>query len=83
LETPQWRKAHLVDGVTYSAVEEPDLFFPSAGWNSEPHDDESHREWVRVELDQIFAVNRVDLYPRTDDGFLGAGFPVDFEIRVS
>ncbi len=78
-----WSRANLVDGVTYSAVAHPDLFYPSAGWNSDPHDEENHTEWVRVELAGVFWVNRVDLYPRTDDGFSGAGFPVDFEIRVS
>ncbi|HSD87241.1 MAG TPA: discoidin domain-containing protein, partial [Kofleriaceae bacterium] len=39
-------------------------------------------EWVALELERARPVSGVTLYPRTDTGKAGMGFPIDFAIQT-
>lgn len=50
------------------------------GWSS-AQTDVNHTEWVEFTFPQR-QFNRVDLYPRTDAGHVGANFPANFTIEA-
>lgn len=52
-------------------------------WSSGNNLFNNHTEWINVDLGKKHAVSRVDLYPRSNIGEVGEGFPVDFTIQVS
>ena len=54
----------------------------STGWTSNDNLDSDHTEWIAVDLGQECNINRVDIYPRNDSE-IGAGFPINFTIKVS
>lgn len=71
-----WSTANATDGLQQSLVS-------SLGWSSSSNLTVSHREWVAVDLGSAAQVDQVVLYPRTDAGSIGYGFPQDFTIQVS
>ncbi len=71
-----WSTGALVDGQRTSV--------PGAlGWSSSSNMTINHTESVTVDLGRVRPASRVDLYPRSDSGSLGAGFPIDFTVAVS
>lgn len=52
------------------------------GWGSWSSTDVDHEEWVAIKLPGKQAINRVDLYPRSDGQYTGDNFPADFTIEV-
>ncbi|MBD0380906.1 polysaccharide lyase family 8 super-sandwich domain-containing protein [Paenibacillus sedimenti] len=71
-----WNAAYAVDGQRISAG-------TSNGWTSNSSLSVNHSEWIQADLGAVYAINKVDLYPRSDSGNVGQGFPVDFTIQVS
>ncbi len=71
-----WNAAHAVDGQRISAG-------TSNGWTSNGSLTVNHSEWIQVDLGAVYSLGKVDLYPRSDSGSVGQGFPVDFTIQVS
>ncbi|MBM7564780.1 hypothetical protein JOC55_001721 [Paenibacillus sacheonensis] len=55
----------------------------SNGWSSSANLSANHTESVTLNLQATRSVTKVDLYPRNDNGNVGAGFPVDFTIQVA
>jgi hypothetical protein len=78
-ETPGWMSEYLVDGITHST----DL--KRKGWSSAFGIDANWRgcnEWVEIDLDAIYRINRVAVYT-INDSSVDSNFPVDFRIQVS
>jgi large repetitive protein len=69
-----WNTAALVDGNTTSVA-------GALGWTSSSFTSANNTVWVQVDLGTIRAIDRVDLYSRTD--FIGMCFPQAFTIAVS
>ncbi|MGZ0149131.1 discoidin domain-containing protein [Kribbella sp. WER1] len=67
-----WSAAAAVDGRRTSDAS-------SMGWTS----DVGPSAVFKLDLGAVRSIGRVDLYPRTDGGNLGAGFPVDYTVEVS
>ncbi len=78
LESWGWGSSLLVNGIRTSES-------GALGYSTWSPDSLSvnHQEWVTVELAAPHNLNKVILYPRSDAGKLGYGFPVDFKIQVS
>jgi hypothetical protein len=78
LENWGWGSALLVNGIRTSES-------GAMGYSTWSTDSLSvnHQEWVTVELTAPHNLNKVILYPRSDTGKLGYGFPIDFKIQVS
>ncbi|THF76090.1 discoidin domain-containing protein [Cohnella fermenti] len=53
------------------------------GWSSSSSLYENHTEWFSVDLEALHTLDRIELFPRNDDGNIGEGFPIDFTIQVS
>ena len=53
------------------------------GWTSWDLTQFNHQEWVQVDLEGVYSVRRVVLYPRSDGQQAGYGWPVNFHIEVS
>jgi Trypsin/F5/8 type C domain len=70
-EADGWGAAGIDDGSTTS------------GWSSDSDTTQNHSEWIGVNLLSVIPLSRIDLYPRSDGSFTGAGFPVDFSVQVS
>lgn len=71
-----WDKNDAVDGLRTSGGS-------SMGWSSMNSLTTNHTEWILVDLDSIFLVEKIDLYPRNDGVNAGYGFPANFTIQVS
>ena len=72
LENGGWLMEHLVDGIRETNP-------ARKGWSSVlgiPVNKRC-REWIMIDTEAIYRINRVDIYPAED------GFPVDFRIQVS
>ena len=44
---------------------------------------ENSTQWIKIDLGDVYTISQVDLYPRPDEGNVGAYFPIDFVIQVS
>ena len=76
-EANGWHKVDAVDGKL-------DTNDPIArGWSSNNTIDVNHTEWVQVDFGTNHLINKVDLHPRDDAGWVGSGFPIDYTIQVS
>ncbi len=73
-ESGGWARANLVDGKLRSTA-------LSMGYSSQGSAS-NHSEWIEIRLGSIQNFSEVILYPRSDAGFVGVGFPVDFKIQV-
>ncbi len=71
-----WGLAHINDGQRTSMPS-------SMGWSSTNSTGSNHTEWVQLDLDTNASLNRIDLYPRSDAGNVGQGFPINFTIAIS
>lgn len=76
LEGSYWAKSNVVDGQTGSTT-------TSLGWTSDGNLTTNHTEWLQADLGETNFVDRVDLFPRSDVGSVGAYFPIDFTIALS
>ncbi|WP_328995427.1 hypothetical protein OG394_12555 [Kribbella sp. NBC_01245] len=56
---------------------------PNHGWSSQWGRTDNHPESVRLTLPSARTPSRIDLFPRTDPGNEGKGFPIDFTVRVA
>lgn len=52
-------------------------------WVSDNSVSTNHTESIVLDLGKRYAVSKVDLYPRNDEGNVGQGFPVNFTIQTS
>jgi serine/threonine protein kinase len=71
-----WSIAHINDDVTNSTP-------GSMGWSSAGDFVVNHTEWITFDFGSSLAVGRIDLFPRSDPGNVGQGFPVDFTVQLS
>lgn len=55
----------------------------SNGWTSQSSLGANHTESITFDLGSDKTVGEVDLYPRSDAGYVGGGFPVNFTIKTS
>lgn len=69
LEGWGWSKPFIVDGNM------------NDGWSSAIGNYTNEIEWVELDLESVYSIGKVMLYPRTD--LQGEGFPIDFNIKVS
>lgn len=78
LENWGWASALLVNGVRTSES-------GALGYSSWATDSllVNHQEWVTVALADPHRLNKVIIYPRSDAGKQGFGFPIDFVIQLS
>jgi len=75
IENYGWGLSKLNNGVTAGS----DL-----GWTSNSYTDNgNHNEWVKLDLGSSTPINKVVMYPRSDSGNEGKGFPVHFTVDVS
>src|SRR5258708_2400939 len=70
-----WFRQNLVDNL-------PNAVPGIAGFHSNPTSS-NHSEWITVDLGANYTFNRVKLYPRNDEGWVGEYFPVNFVISCS
>jgi hypothetical protein len=76
-----WFRQYLVDDMPDSIA--GFTGFPSImGFHSTPTSS-NHSEWITVDLGANYTFNRVKLYPRNDDDWVGEYFPVSFVISCS
>ena len=71
-----WGIARINDGQQTSTAS-------SMGWSSNTTTGSNHTEWVQLNLGTTVTLNKIDLYPRSDAGNVGQGFPINFTIAVS
>jgi serine/threonine protein kinase len=71
-----WGIAHVNDDITTSTPS-------SMGWSSDGDFVINHTEWITFDFGSSLSVGRVDLFPRSDPGNVGQGFPIDFTIQLS
>lgn len=71
-----WAVDKLTDNSRNTNIE-------SAGYSSEAFSNAACTVWVMIDLQEICEIGRVVLAPRSDNGFRGAFFPVDYSIDVS
>ncbi len=79
----RWSLVNLFDGNRGSV---PDFFAVGTdnyGWSSNLRPSVDSTEFVQFDFGTPQSLERVDLYPRNDNGLTGEGFPVDFTIDVS
>jgi hypothetical protein len=76
LEAAPWGRAKAVDGVLTSTA-------TSLGWTSTSATGANHSEFFQVDLGTSTAINQVSLFPRSDAGNVGQGYPVNFTIQTS
>ena len=55
----------------------------SYGWSSMASYTANKTEYIVIDMLKSYSISNVDLYPRTDSGNLGKGFPEEFKIFVS
>jgi hypothetical protein len=71
-----WWAGYAIDGQTAS--------MPSTlGWSSSANLSSDHPEWYEVDLGSPMTFNQVNLWPRSDAGNVGQGFPPSYDIAVS
>jgi hypothetical protein len=71
-----WFAGYGNDGQTLS--------FPSTlGWSSNSNLTANHTEYFELDLGSAMAFNEVDLWPRSDPGNAGVGFPASYNVAVS
>jgi hypothetical protein len=73
--SPGWNKARIADGTTTSIAN-------GMGHSSQLGIQSNHTEWVTIKFPTIRTLSEVALYPRSDAGNIGEGFPIDFKIQV-
>jgi hypothetical protein len=71
-----WGLAHINDYITTSTPS-------SMGWSSDGDFVINHTEWISFDFGSAQLVSRIDLFPRSDPGNIGAGFPIDFTVMLS
>ncbi len=76
LEDWGWSTRHLTDGQETSDG-------PAYGYSSEWGRTDDPDVTVRLTLPSTRTISRIDLFPRTDAGNEGKGFPIDFSVRVA
>ncbi|PYI53156.1 DUF6528 family protein [Paenibacillus flagellatus] len=74
-ESSTWGRAKAVDGQSGSVA-------GSYGFSSGVGKTTNHTEWFATGFTSPQAFNTVVIYPRSDSGYVGAGFPIDFKIQV-
>lgn len=72
-EVAPWSMLNAVDGQLASINN-------TFGWTSYPNS--AAPQWIEVDLPSPQTFDEIDLYPRTDAGNAGVGFPIDFQIQV-
>ena len=71
-----WWAGYANDGQTAS--------MPSTyGWSSNSNITVDHPEWYQLDLGTPMTFNQVTLWPRSDAGNVGQGFPTSYNIAVS
>lgn len=53
------------------------------GWSSKANSDSKATESITVDYKRLNFINRVDLYPRTDNNNVGTGFPKTIKVEIS
>lgn len=76
VESAPWGAARAVDGITVSAGS-------SYGWTSSANTRTDHTETFQVDLGQARSVNEIMLWPRSDAGNVGQGFPAAGTVATS
>ena len=71
-----WGVAAATDGERSSTP-------ASMGWSSLNDTEFDHSEWIEIHLGKCATVHQVRLFPRTDAGNVGDGFPIAFIIQLS
>ena len=75
-EASGWSITHINDDITASTP-------GSMGWSSDGDFVINHTEWITFDFGSSLSVGRIDLFPRSDPGNVGQGFPVDFTVQLS
>jgi Glycosyl hydrolases family 43/F5/8 type C domain len=77
--------SHEGDGWGLSAIKDGQFISTSSsmGWSSDNTLGSNHAEWIQLDLGISTPLGEIDLYPRTDAGNVGQGFPLDFTIATS
>jgi hypothetical protein len=75
-EAGGWSIAHINDDITNSTP-------GNMGWSSDGDFVIDHTEWITFDFGSELSVGRVDLFPRSDAGNVGQGFPINFTIQLS
>lgn len=70
-----WNKDFLVDGFKM----EDDVKGQTTGWMSDASDYIDDETWVYIDLEEVYQVSAVALYPRESETF----FPVAYDIQIS
>ncbi|MCI8497519.1 MAG: hypothetical protein HFE85_04640, partial [Clostridiales bacterium] len=68
---PQFSLAGLTDGK-YETM-----------YSSTSQDTVNHTEWVMIDLEKSYEIDRINLVPRSDSPYEGLFYPVDYTIEVS
>ena len=77
-----WFRSRAVDEYRYSMNTVDTAGAESLGWSSNPgYPTNAHTEWLQVDLGASRTINQIKLYPRSDVGNAGKGFPVDFKLQ--
>ncbi len=71
-----WWAGYANDGQTLSEQS-------TTGWSSSSNLSTQHTEYFELDLGTAMAFNEVDLWPRSDPGNAGAGFPSSYNVAVS
>jgi arabinofuranosyltransferase len=71
-----WARENVVDGITTTMIGR------RLGYSSKVWQKTDHVEWVELDYRDVQTMSKVTIYPRTDEGFVGAGFPIDFKIQT-
>ncbi|MEO8551325.1 MAG: discoidin domain-containing protein [Kofleriaceae bacterium] len=71
-----WGRENLVDGRTDTVIGKP------LGYSSTVHAPSDHAEWIEIAYPEPQRISKVRIYPRSDPGFVGVGFPIDFTIST-
>ncbi len=76
LENSNWGIQNIVNGTPKSTP--GDL-----GYTSDAQVTVNHTEWVIIDLDTARMIDNIVLFGRTDAGWVGNCFPIDFTIQLS
>jgi hypothetical protein len=71
-----WWAGYANDGQTLSQQS-------TTGWSSSSNLSAQHTEYFELDLGTAMAFNEVDLWPRSDSGNAGQGFPATYNVAVS
>lgn len=73
---PVWNAANITDGIKMESWPTD----KTLGWSAGYFDTIDQELWISVDLETVFTINKVVLYPRGNGGIC---FPADYEIQVS